>query len=66
MLLADPTFASPRVQWIKGDATSFRSLEKVKADTAAAAFLLCPKFSAGNLEDLDAEQMMRCVSDHGD
>ncbi|CAG8453233.1 802_t:CDS:10 [Diversispora eburnea] len=58
--LEDPAFVN-RVQYVKGSPTFRRSLQKVKADTASAAFLLSSKFSKNN-DDEDAAQIMRALA----
>ncbi|PKY42574.1 hypothetical protein RhiirA4_442055 [Rhizophagus irregularis] len=58
--LEDPAFVT-RVQYIKGTPTWRRSLEKIRADTASAAFLLTKKFSKNGDED-DANQIMRALA----
>ncbi|CAG8497702.1 18969_t:CDS:10 [Racocetra persica] len=60
LLLEDPAFIN-RVQYIKGSPAFRRSLEKVKADTASAAFLLSPKFSSNRDKD-DAAQIIRSLA----
>ncbi|CAG8500744.1 6045_t:CDS:10 [Cetraspora pellucida] len=60
LLLEDPAFVN-RVQYIKGSSAFRRSLEKVKADTASAAFLLSPKRSSNRDKD-DAAQIMRALA----
>lgn len=42
-------------------ATSFHSLDKVKAHMASAAFLLSSKLTTEDATDEDAEQMMRAL-----
>ncbi|CAG8768709.1 12282_t:CDS:10, partial [Dentiscutata erythropus] len=56
LLLDDPAFVN-RVQYIIGSPAFRRSLEKVKADEACAAFLLAPKYSKNSDKD-DAAQIM--------
>ncbi|CAG8500150.1 13571_t:CDS:10 [Funneliformis mosseae] len=58
--LEDPAFIS-RVQYIKGTPTWRRSLEKIRADTASAAFLLTKKFS-DETDEMDASQIMRALA----
>ncbi|CAI2178179.1 15278_t:CDS:10 [Funneliformis geosporum] len=58
--LEDPAFIS-RVQYIKGTPTWRRSLEKIRADTASAAFLLTKKFS-DEADEVDASQIMRALA----
>ncbi|CAG8625908.1 3162_t:CDS:10 [Funneliformis caledonium] len=58
--LEDPAFIS-RVQYIKGTPTWRRSLEKIRTDTASAAFLLTKKFS-DETDEMDASQIMRALA----
>ncbi|KAJ3221288.1 hypothetical protein HK099_003615 [Clydaea vesicula] len=54
LTLNDVAYKS-KVQYVKGSALSFRSLEKVKASSAEAFFLLTSKFGTdGDLESIDA------------
>ncbi|RHZ54193.1 hypothetical protein Glove_429g18 [Diversispora epigaea] len=58
--LEDPAFVN-RVQYVKGSSTFRRSLKKVKAETASAAFILSSKFS-DKPDDEDAAQIMRALA----
>ncbi|KAJ3218295.1 hypothetical protein HK099_005112 [Clydaea vesicula] len=59
LILNDVAYKS-KVQYIKGSIISFSSLQKARADTADACFLLTSKFGTdGDLEDIDANTILR-------
>ncbi|KAK7204598.1 hypothetical protein BZA70DRAFT_311117 [Myxozyma melibiosi] len=59
--LLDPHLSS-RVSYLVGTAMSFRSLSKARGAEACAAFLLASRTHGQNLDDADAQQMMRALS----
>ncbi|KAJ3385227.1 hypothetical protein HDU92_003159 [Lobulomyces angularis] len=62
LTLNDVAYKS-KVQYVKGSALSFRSLEKVKASSAEAFFLLTSKFGTdGDLESIDAASILKAHS----
>ncbi|GAO52706.1 hypothetical protein SAICODRAFT_68490 [Saitoella complicata NRRL Y-17804] len=63
LVLAQPMY-SQRVTYVKGSAVSFRSLQKVKAASASAAFLLAhhSEPESDDLDEMDAQQMMAALS----
>ena len=60
-LLGDPLYLE-RVQYVKGTSISFRQLQKCKANTAEACFVLSPKFATKNYGEDDAEAVMRALA----
>lgn len=60
-LLYDPSLAS-RVSYLVGTPMSFKSLRKARGGEACAAFLLASRSVDQDLDDADAQQMMRALS----
>ena len=60
-LLADPMYAA-RVRYVKGSAMSLRSISKVKAHAAHAAFIVSCRHNAVEPFEQDANNIMRALA----
>jgi hypothetical protein len=60
-LMSDSLY-SHRVEYVKGSATSFKSLQKVKLLEASGAFVLAVRNSDSDPAEEDAKNVMRCVA----